>query len=84
MDMRCIYVDGTDDGRISVRVRAGIRGDKTFDDRDAAIAFAEGQMGRRGMVVDTTLMTPEQLGARKAREAKARQVIREIDESAKT
>ena len=57
MDMRWIYVDGTDDGRISVRVRAGIRGDKTFDDRDAAIAFAEGQMGRRGMVVDTTLMT---------------------------
>lgn len=83
--MRCIYVDRTDDGRITVRVCSGIREDKTriFDDRGAAIAFAEGQMGRRGVVVDTTLMTPEQLAAHKEREARARQVIREMDETEK-
>lgn len=83
--MRCIYVDRTDDGRISVRVCTGIRGDKSriFDDRVAAIAFAEGQMERRGVVVDTTLMTPEQFAAHKEREARASQVIREMDEAAK-
>jgi hypothetical protein len=35
------------------------------------------------MVVDTTLMTPEQLAAHKAREARAQQLIREMDESDK-
>jgi hypothetical protein len=63
-------------------VCSGTRGDKSriFDDRDDAGTFAEGQTGRPGMVVDTALMTPEQFAAHKVREARAQQLIREIDE----
>ena len=75
--MRCIYVDRMDDGRISVRVAAGISKAKTklFQDRDEAIRFAESRMGRKGMVIDTTLMSAEQLAAHKTREARAAAVI---------
>lgn len=78
--MRCIYVDRMDDGRIRVRVAAGISKPKTkiFEDRDQAIEFAESKMGRKGVVVDTTLMSPEQIGAHWAREAHAAAVIEQI------
>ncbi|MCB8882935.1 hypothetical protein ACELLULO517_21995 [Acidisoma cellulosilytica] len=67
-----------DDGRISVRVYAGVSKPKTryFPDRNEAIAFAESKMGRKGMVLDTTLMTPEQLEAHKAREARAEAIMK--------
>ena len=35
-------------------------------------------MGRKGVVVDTTLMSPDQLAAHKAREARAAAVIEKI------
>ena len=56
--MRYIYVDRMDDGRISVRVVAGISKAKTklFQDRDEAVRFAESSMDRKGVVVDTTHM----------------------------
>jgi hypothetical protein len=78
--MRCIYVDRTDDGKISVRVAAGISTPKTkiFGDRDEAIRFAESHMGRKGMVVDTTLMSPEQLAAHQLREARAAALLEEM------
>ena len=78
--MRYIYVDRMDDGHVSVRVAAAISKPKTklFEDRGQAIRFAESRMGRKGVVVDTTLMSPEQLGAHKAREARAAAVIEQI------
>lgn len=82
--MRCIYVDRMGDGRISVRIEAGISAPKKkmFDDRDEAIRFAESKMGRKGMVVDTTLMSPEQLAADKEREARAAALIEKIQQEA--
>ncbi|MDE1905141.1 MAG: hypothetical protein KGH75_01640 [Rhodospirillales bacterium] len=50
---------------------------KLFADRDEAIAFAESKMGRTGMVVDTTLMSPEQLAEHKAREARTDAILNE-------
>lgn len=69
-----------DDGHISVRVAAGISKPKTklFEDRDEAIRFAESRMGRKGVVVDTTLMSPEQLAAHKARDARAAAMTEQI------
>lgn len=79
--MRCIYVDRMDDGRISVRVAAGLSKPKAkyFADRDEAIRFAESKMGRKGVVVDTTLMTPEQLAAHMEREARATASMEHIE-----
>lgn len=79
--MRCIYVDRMDDGRISVRVAAGLSKPKVkyFADRDEAIRFAESKIGRKGVVVDTTLMTPEQLAAHKEREVRAIASIEHIE-----
>ena len=76
--MRSIYVDRLDDGRISVRIYAGMSKPKTrlFPGRDEAVAFAESKMGRKGMVLDTTLMTAEQLEAHKAREARAEAILK--------
>jgi hypothetical protein len=76
--MRSIYVDRLDDGRISVRIYAGMSKPKTrlFPGRDEAVAFAESKMGRKGMVLDTTLMTAEQLEAHKAREARAEALLK--------
>jgi len=69
-----------DDGRISVRVAAGIGKAKTklFKDCDEAIRCAESNMGGKGVVVDTTLMSPEQLAAHKAREARVAAAIDKI------
>lgn len=80
--MRCIYVDRMDDGRISVRIAFGFSKPKAryFTDRNEAIHFAESKMGRRGMVVDTTLMTPKQLAAHKEREARAAALLEEMQE----
>ena len=74
--MRCIYVDRMDDGRISVRICAGLSQPKTkhFTDRDEAIKFAESKMGQKGMVLDTTLMTAQQLAAHKDREARTKAI----------
>ncbi|MCB8877877.1 hypothetical protein [Acidisoma silvae] len=49
---------------------------RLFLDRDEAVAFAESKMGRKGMVLDTTLMTAEQLEAHKAREAWAEEILK--------
>jgi hypothetical protein len=83
--MRHIYVDRMDDGRISVQVAAGISKakPKVFEDRDTAIRFAEARIGRTGVVVDTTLMSPEQLAAHRAREARAAVVIEQITRETK-
>ena len=74
-----------DDGRISVRVAAGIGKAKTklFKDCDEAIRCAESNMGGKGVVVDTTLMSPEQLAAHKAREARAADVLEQITRETK-
>ena len=40
-------------------------------------------MGRKGVVIDTTLMSPEQLAAHKAREARAAAVIEQITRETK-
>ena len=83
--MRYIYVDRMDDGRISVRVAAGIGRAKTklFKDRDKAIRCAESNMGGKGMVVDTTLMPPERLAAHKACEARVATAIDKITSETK-
>jgi hypothetical protein len=47
-----------------------------FPDRDEAAVFAESKMGRKGMVLDTTLMTAEQLEAHKAREARTEAILK--------
>lgn len=59
---------------------AGISMPKTkiFGDRDEAIRFAKSRMGRKGMIVDTTLMSPEQLAAHKLREARATALLEEM------
>ena len=49
---------------------------RLFLDRDEAVAFAESKMGRKGMVLDTTLMTAEHLEAHKAREARAEEIMK--------
>lgn len=65
---------------------AGISKPKTklFEDRGEAIRFAESRMGRTGVVVDTTLLSPEQLAAHKAREARAAAMIEEITSETKS
>ena len=74
-----------DDGRISVRVAAGISKAKTklFEGRDEAIRFAESNMGRKGVVVDTPLMSLEQLAAHRVGEARAVVVIEQITRETK-
>lgn len=74
-----------DDGRISVRVAAGIGKAKTklFKDRDEAIRCAESNMSGKGVVVDATLMSPEQLAAHKAREARVAAAIDKITSETK-
>ena len=81
--MAQIYVDRTDDGQISVRIYAGVSKPKTklFHDRDQAVAFAESKMGRTGMVLDTTLMTAEQLAQQKARQERSEAIIAEANEN---
>jgi hypothetical protein len=61
-------------------VAAGISTPKTrlFGERDEAIRFAESRMGRKGMIVDTTLMSAEQLAAHKKREARAAALLEEM------
>ena len=83
--MRYIYVDRTDDGHIRVRMAAGISKPKTklLEDRDEAIRCAESNMGGKGVVVDTTLMSPEQLAAHKAREARVAAAIDKITSETK-
>jgi hypothetical protein len=73
-----------DDGQISVRIYAGISKPKTrlFGDRDEAVKFAESRMGQKGMVLDTTLMSAEQLAAHKAREARAEAIVKAANEAA--
>ena len=74
---RHIYLDRAEGGGITVRIFSGMRGDRTcrFTDRADALAFAESQMGRTGMIADTTLMTDEQLEQHLTREARARALI---------
>ena len=83
--MRYIYVDRMDDGHVSVRVAAAISKPKTkpFEDRGETIRFAASSMGRKGVVVDTTLMSPEQLAAHKAREARVAAAIDKITSETK-
>ena len=61
-------------GGFTVRILSGVRGDRTrrFADRAEALAFAESQMGRTGMIADTTLLTDEQLEQHRAREVRVR------------
>ena len=82
--MRCIYVDRMGDGRISVRIEAGISAPKKemCDVRDEAIRFVESKVGSKGMVVGTTLMSPEQLAAHKEREVRAAALIEQIQKEA--
>lgn len=77
--MRCVYLDRADAGHFTVRTVAGISTDRTkpFANYEDAAAYAEKQMGRKGMVIDTTKMTAEQLAAHKAREARARALLTE-------
>ncbi len=58
-----------DDGRVSIRIATGIGKPKArlSEDRDQAIRFAESHMGRKGVVADTTLMSPAQLATHKER-----------------
>lgn len=56
---------------------------KLFEDRDEAIRFAESNMGRKGVVVDTTLMSPEQLAAHKGRETRTAAMIEQITRETK-
>jgi len=74
-----------DDGHVSVRVAAGISKPKTklFEDRGEAIRFAESRIGRKGVVIDTTIMSAEQLAAPKTREARAAAVIEQITRETK-
>lgn len=67
--MRHITLDRTSDGRFSVRVLSGAKGDatKVFATYGEADAFAMSKMGRAGMVIDTTTMTAEQLAKHRAR-----------------
>lgn len=49
---------------------------KRFANRDEAEAFAERKMGRKGSIVSTLYMSPEQLAAHRAREARAQAFLR--------
>lgn len=82
--MAYVYLDETKDGVYSVRVLSGLRGDKRkdFDDLKEARAYALKKMGRRGMVVDTTAMTPEQLKAHKEREARQQAALEALAKEA--
>ena len=79
---RHIYLDRAEQGGgFTVRILSGMRGDRTrrFTDRTEALAFAESQMGRTGMIADTTLLTDEQLEQHRAREARARALIDKLE-----
>lgn len=79
--MAHVYIDRTEEGRISVRVMTGLRGDKTttFDDRAEAERFAEAKMGKRnGMVVSTLDMTSDQMAEHKARKARIDALLAEM------
>ena len=84
--MASIYIDRAEDGRISVRVMTGIVGDRItmFANRAEAERFAESKMGRRGMIQSTLDMTPEQLAAHRAREARTAALMAKILEGKST
>jgi hypothetical protein len=44
--------------------------------------FAESRMGQKGMVLDTTLMSAEQLAAHKPREARSEAIVKAAIEAA--
>jgi hypothetical protein len=74
---RRIYLDLDGTSGIRVAVYRGAQREPKVTifpvaDRAKAEAFAESQMGRKGMVMSTLDMTPEQLAALKAREAATR------------
>lgn len=78
---RHIYLDCAEGGGFTVRILSGMRGDRTrrFTDQVEALAFAERQMGRTGIIADTTLMTAEQLKEHRAREARTRALIDKLE-----
>lgn len=69
--MAQVYID-RDGDQFAVRVMTGIAGDKTtrFPEHVQAVAFAEQKMGRRGMILDSSQMTAEQLAAHRERQAR--------------
>ena len=75
---RHVYLDRAEDGGFTVRVLSGVRGDRThvFAERAEAVAFAQARMGRAGTMLDTTMMTEEQLAEHRAREARTRALLK--------
>jgi hypothetical protein len=72
-------------GRISVRIATGLSKPKAwyFIDRGEAVHFAESKMGRKGVAVDTTLMSSGQLATHQARDARAAALIEQIQREMK-
>ena len=83
---RHIYVDRADRDGFTVRILAGLRGDRTheFADRDEARQFATSKLGRQGILIDTTDVTPEQLAIHKDRERKMADLVEAIGKTAQT
>jgi hypothetical protein len=79
--MADIYLD-RDGDRFKVRVMTGMYGDKTrhFDTYEEANTFAFSKMGKRsGCIIDSTKMTPEQLAAKHARDARTAEFLAAFD-----
>jgi hypothetical protein len=80
--MAQVYMDWTEDRKVQVKVFTGLRGKtvKVFERRDDAERFADSKMGKRGMILSTLDMSPEQLAAHKEREARFRERFNIVDE----
>lgn len=79
--MAHVFIDRTDAGRFAVRVITGIAGDRTteFETHGQAEAFALAKMGKRnGSIVDTTRMSPAQLAAHQAHQARIRALAERV------
>lgn len=79
--MAHVYLDRTDDNRFKVLVCTGFVGrkEKVFDTHAAAETFAISKMDRRGMILDTTNLTPEQLAELRAKEQRVRDMMRQVE-----
>ena len=74
--MKFIYLDraGECDFRVSWHTASGKKS-RLFDSRDAAEGFAVSKMGKTGAIISTLDMTPEELAAHKARDARFRAAL---------
>ena len=75
--MRHIFIGRKETGTVEVRIMSGFADKrKEFQTPEAAREFAEAKMGKTGVILGSTTMTPEQLAAEKARDAKFRAAMR--------